>query len=78
LVEAEAAELGRGSGPHDASDQHPGAEVGTEHRSHLGAEQRPGAEDRRTLGYQMLGVLGGLGVLNDPVLRTVFGRGRPG
>lgn len=47
-----------GSGAHDASDEHSGAEVRAEHRPHLSAEQRTRAEDRGALSDQMLGVLG--------------------
>jgi hypothetical protein len=47
-----------GSGAHDASDEHSGAEVCAEHRPHLGAEQRTRAEDLGAPGDQMLGVLG--------------------
>ena len=47
-----------GSGAHDASDEHSGAEVRAEHRPHLGAEQRTRAEDLGALSDQMHGVLG--------------------
>src|SRR5829696_4855386 len=56
-----------GSGAHDASDEHSGAEVCAAHRPHLGAEQWTRAEDLGALSDQMLGVLGRLCVLHDPV-----------
>src|SRR6476659_971772 len=58
------------SSAHDSSDEYSGTEVGAEHRPDLRAEQRPGSEDRGAPGYQVLGVLGALGVLHDPVLRA--------
>jgi hypothetical protein len=55
--EVSAAALNR-SVAHDASDEHSGAEVRSEHRPHLRAEQRTRAEDLGALSDQMLGVFG--------------------
>jgi hypothetical protein len=58
------------SGAYDAADEHSGAEVAAQHRTNLRAEQRLSAEDRGAPGHQMLGVLEGLGVLDDPISRA--------